>query len=198
MYAYRKLSPDEQARLLQWRKMNRLPLHEPPHFEDGVQRYMITGACYEHRPILDSDSRGTVFSRDLLVACGDIAECDVQAWVVLRNHYHVLLQGTLEQLRPALGKLHNRTASIWNREDDAPGRRVWYRFGDRRIRSEGHYFATLNYIHANPVRHRCAQKSTEWPWSSLQRWLEDCGEAYLRELWKAYPVDEYGKGWDEF
>ena len=55
----------------------------------------------------------------------------------------------------------------WNREDGIPNRKVWYRFSDRGMRSEGHFFASINYIHANPVKHGYVEKATEWPWSSL-------------------------------
>ena len=74
---------------------------------------------------------------------------------------------------------------------------MWYRFQDRQIRGERHYFASLNYIHANPVKHGCVAKATEWPHSSFHEYLAKYGREVLADLWREYPVDEYGKTWDD-
>ena len=113
------------------------------------------------------------------------------------NHYHVLIQADLDFLRPWLGRLHNGKATQWNREDETPQRKVWYRFTDRRMRGENHYYATLNYIHANPVRHGYVTNARDWPWSSLHDYVERFGRDTLARWWREYPIGDYGKGWDD-
>ena len=39
------------------------------------------------------------------------------------------------------------------------------------MKSDGHYLATVNYIHHNPVKHRYTEKWTDWPWSSARDWM---------------------------
>ena len=77
------------------------------------------------------------------------------------------------------------------------GRKVWYRYSDRLIRSERHHWASVNYIHYNPVKHGYVKKATDWPWVSAHEYLEAHGREWLAQTWTAYPVKDYGKGWDD-
>jgi putative transposase len=94
--------------------------------------------------------------------------------------------------------VHGPAARHWNLEDDTLGRKVWYRFADRAIRSERHYYTTLNYIHYNPVKHGWAKSPYDWGESSVHWYLEHYGRECLRDLWTRYPVRDYGRGWDDF
>ncbi len=197
MYEYRKMTPEQRAAVLAERKARGYPLHEPPHFEEGVNTYMLTGVCFEHRKILTSASRLEEFSQALICGIKKAISAKVYAWVVLPNHYHVLAEVDLTVFRAWIGRLHNGKSTQWNREDDRPGRTVWYRFSDRKIRSDNHFYASINYIHFNPVRHDCVEKAGDWPWSSLHEYLEHAGKETLAEWWRKYPIYDYGKGWDD-
>lgn len=103
-----------------------------------------------------------------------------RAWTVLPNHYHLVAVVDLAALSKAIARLHNGTATQWNREDHCQGRSVWYRFTDRAIRSKRHYFAALNYVHTNAVKHGWAVRAEDWPWTSLHDYLRDVGRETLR------------------
>ena len=119
------------------------------------------------------------------------------AWVVLPTHYGVLVRiGEMKQFARAQGQLHGKTSFEMNREDGEVGRTVWYRCQDRCMRSEAHYFTTLNYIHNNPVKHGYVTKWGDWPYSSFHWYLEHKGREWLTELWREYPVLNYGDTWD--
>ncbi|HOF88464.1 MAG TPA: transposase [Armatimonadota bacterium] len=196
MYSYRKMSPEEKVEALKYRHLMGFPLHEPPHIEHDNPMYLITAATYEHRKILTPEARRVWLGRKLFEHLTSMRDCRVYAWVILLNHYHLLLRASLSALRIALGKVHNAASSSWNREDDAVGRRVWYRFADRAIRNERHFWATVNYLHANPVRHGLVAACDAWRCSSVHLYLEEHGEAVMLELMRAYPTLDYGKGWD--
>jgi len=53
------------------------------------------------------------------------------------------------------------------------------------------------HIHHNPVHHSCAERWQDWPCSSASDFLKDVGTTEALRLWKAYPVLDYGKGWDD-
>jgi putative transposase len=73
---------------------------------------------------------------------------DVHAWAVLTNHYHVLVDVmSFRTLGEIFRRVHGRTAYDWNRQEAVPGRKVWYRYSDRAMCSERHYYTTLNYVH---------------------------------------------------
>ncbi len=69
---------------------------------------------------------------------------------------------------------------------------------DRYIRDERHFWVTMNYIHNNPVHHRYVKKWQEWPYSSTIEFLNSVSKERVTEIWKEYPVLDYGKEWDNF
>ena len=63
------------------------------------------------------------------------------------------------------------------------------------MRSESHYYATMNYIHNNPVKHGYATLWTDWPFSSVHGYLGVKG-GWLVNVWRSYPLLNYGDKWD--
>ena len=196
MYEYRKMSREQREDLLAHRKLMQRPLHAPPHFVDGPRTYMLSAANYEHSPIMNAGDRRREFEEKLLAFATQKAQAEIFAWCVLPNHWHLLARVELDSFGKVIGRLHNGTSTQWNREDDMPGRKVWHRHADRRIRDDAHYWASVNYIHANPVRHECVKNATEWPTSSIHVYLERMGREEMVRLWSEYPVGDYGKSWD--
>jgi putative transposase len=84
----------------------------------------------------------------------------------------------------------------WNGEDDRRGRQVWHNCLDRGIKSHGHFWASVNYIHHNPVHHGCVEKWQGWPWSSAEHYIERVGHETAAKIWHKYPILDYGKKWD--
>jgi len=196
MYPYRRLTPEQRADLVERRLNQGHPPHSPPHPVRDQPFYLLTAACYDHECHMRSQPRRQQVLDALFeqfVANG----MEMRAWVVLPNHYHLLVQVTdFDAVGSALRLVHGPTARQWNREDVTPGRKVWYRFADRAIRSERHYYVTLNYIHYNPVKHGWGQSPYDWPESSVHWHLEHHSREWLRDLWVRHPVRDYGRGWD--
>ncbi len=116
---------------------------------------------------------------------------------MLPNHYHVLVRiGEIEAFSRDLGRLHGRTSYEMNKTDQTKGRKVWFCSHDRIIRSMRHYRATLNYIHNNPVKHGYAKKWEDWPYSSVHWYMQAHGRDWLLDLWRKYPINDYGDKWD--
>jgi putative transposase len=200
VYLWRRLSETQRAEVLADRQKSRRPWRRPPHFDQGNTFYHLTAACYEHRDwIGHSPQRMEDFCRALL----DVFENHPSgespvAWCVLPNHYHVLAKtADLKSLVSALAKLHGRTSFLWNKEEECRGRKVWHGVADRAMRTDGHFWATVNYIHHNPVKHGYVEKWDEWPYSSAEDYLRGIGREEAAEIWKSYPVLDYGKGWDD-
>ena len=119
------------------------------------------------------------------------------AWCVLPNHYHVLVTTErISELRRGLGQFHGRASHGWNGEDSSRGRKVWYNCFERPMKSARHFWATLNYIHHNPVHHGYVEAWQDWPWSSAAEFLSRMGRDRAMEIWKQYRVLDYGKKWD--
>jgi len=92
-------------------------------------------------------------------------------------------------LRKLIGKLHTLSAKEINKQDDAKGRRVWYQYWDSRITYERSYFARLNYIHQNPVRHGLANVANQYQWCSA-RWFELNGDRSFVKTVSSFKTDK--------
>ena len=207
MYDWRKMTPKKREETLQIRKIRGYPWHRPPHFTGhdlDTERYRafhLSAACYEHCPFI-----GT--SPERIAQCEEqiLSElkphCDeIHAWSVLPNHYHILIElsetASLDDILGAVGQFHGRSSYQWNGQDNARGRRVWYQRTERAIRTERHFWATMNYVHHNPVRHGYVRKWQDWPFSSARRFLESMGRDEVARIWQEFPLLDYGKGWDD-
>ncbi len=192
-YEYRKLSPEERKEIVQSRKDQGYPPHGPPHIARVSGCFMISAACYEHAHILSTPQRRNEF-QDRILSDLKNSEIGIDAWVILSNHYHLLIQTPAYDRIPAfIHRLHNGTSFEWNREDECSGKRkVWFQYFDRFIEAESQYFQTMNYIHYNPVKHGLVNNAYEWEWSSLGLYEEIEGREWLRKIWKKYTPAQTG------
>lgn len=197
-YEYRKLTPEERAAVVFERHSRGFPLHSPPHLFREEGYYLLTAAIYEHLPLLAASSRCSAFEAQLLESLA-AAEITVFSWAVLPNHYHLLVYARdFESISRTLNLIHGRSSRQWNLEDGMTGKRkVWYSFYDQAIRNERHFETAINYIHYNPVKHGWTDDPYEWPWSSLENYLDSIGREGLREQWKRFPPGRFGEGWDD-
>jgi REP-associated tyrosine transposase len=188
---------EERTQALELRRARHLPWHSPPHLDLlGTRQYLISAACYEHHRIIGTSAeRMTDCEQSLLELCHNFALA-VYAWCLLPNHYHLLMTDNIERVRHELGQFHGRSSHAWNGEDDARGRKVWYNCFERPIKSDRHFWATLNYVHHNPVHHGYVKHWRDWPWSSAAEFLEQVGRERAVEIWEKYPILDYGKKWD--
>ena len=190
------MTPEERKQVLRERKERGFPLHAPPHFTGVGGFFLISAACYEHQHIFDSPELLSYLMDETLEGFAK-SRLEYPAWVFLPNHYHLLVETPdLAIVSEVLRKSHSRIATKVNYLQGKKGRKVWYHFNDRFIRNEWHYWATINYVHYNPVKHEYVERMSDWPWSSVHGHEDTMGMEKLREIWKQYPVRDYGKGWD--
>jgi putative transposase len=197
MYDYRQLSPDERTVAVAYRRSRGFPLHKPPHSPAALDWYLVTAATFEHCSHFSAPRELTALECRLLEAVrGTGSAC--AGWVVLPNHYHLLVQcENIPDLGRALGRVHGRSSRYANRRDGAPGRRVWYKYTDRRMRSDRHFWATLHYLISNPVKHGFVSDMRDWAWSCLHELDAEYGPEWVESLCLGYPVRDYGIGWDD-
>ncbi len=198
MYDWRRMTADERRQALETCRARKLPWHSPPHLDlEGTRRYLVS-AVVTNMPTLSAEatSEMTECEDEVVAICHNFCE-SLYAWCILPNHYHVLVKtDQIRELRRALGQFHGRSSFKWNNEDRSRGRKVWHNCFERPIKTARHFWATLNYIHHNPVHHGYVDRWQDWPWSSAPGFLETVGYARALELWLQYPVLDYGRKWD--
>lgn len=198
MYDWRRMTQEERRAALALRKAERRPWHRPPHRDCGEGAYHLTAACFEHASVIGATpERMAECERELLDTLARHSE-RIHAWCVLPNHYHALVDTPdVEAVLAAAGTFHGRTSFRWNGEDRRRGRRVWYSCQERAIRSERHFWATVNYTLHNPVHHGYVGRWEDWPFSNAREYLAAIGRGEAARIWKQYPLLDYGRGWDD-
>ena len=146
--------------------------HAPRHRLSEHGTFLVTaGTLYKHHHF------PTRQRLDLLE--GKILELakqygwQLEAWAVFSNHYHLVghSQATSAPLNDFLGHVHSATAKAVNELDGAVGRQVWYNFWETRLTFERSYFARLNYVDQNPVKHGLVCVANQYRWCSAA-WFE--------------------------
>ena len=140
MYNYRKMTEEQRKDVLRTRRINKMPLHEPFHKHDEYSKtYLISAANFEHSPIMKALTRRQQFKELLLSAFHD-DDSKIHCWCILPNHYHILINTDLAKFKKSISRIHWKTSHQWNTEDSTPGRKVWFRFSDRAMKNEAHYW----------------------------------------------------------
>lgn len=146
--------------------------HRPPHRYVGGMAHMVTGATIHHAGFLGPPRRKARWLQLVRELCVEMG-IEVMAWVCLDNHYHgVTVPDEARALPRMIGRLHSITATEFNREDNAPGRQVWYAHWDTTLYTEGDICSRINYIHRNPVKHGYVADPGGWAWSSYRAFIE--------------------------
>ena len=155
---------------------------------------MITAAIIDHQPLLAS-TEAKQYLRDALQNTVQPFEITLRAWVILDNHYHLLLK-TKRGLRLPhfFSQLHGRSARQINLQDATRGQQVWHNYWDTCIRTEADLWTRFNYIHMNPVKHGYVEKLEDWPFSSYHYFLRTRGEQWLADCFARYPVSDFLEG----
>ena len=170
----------------------------PPHVYLDDTWYVITAAIHQNRRILQSDDHKELV-RDHLRALVVKFDFQLAAWVILDNHYHLLVKTRISSDLPLFfARLHGRTSFELNRRDARRGRQVWHNYWDTCIRSESDYWTRFNYIHYNPVKHGYVSGCEDWPFSSYRHYLGRKGRDWLADALHRYPVIDFDDPRDKF
>jgi putative transposase len=147
--------------------------HAPVHQLTEAGTFMVTAGTYRKEHHFREPERLAVLHRGLLTVARDFG-WRLEAWAVFSNHYHFVAQSPSDGaaiLSHMLRILHQKTALWVNRLDRTPGRKVWRNFWETRLTFERSYFARLNYVHQNAVKHGLVPTAHLYPWCSAT-WFE--------------------------
>ncbi|MEY3475517.1 MAG: hypothetical protein RL087_1975 [Pseudomonadota bacterium] len=113
----------------------------------------------------DADRRAW---RDILADCLEAYSVSLQAYVLMDNHFHLLVTPpsvhALSRMMQALGRryvgahnaVHGRSGTLWEG-----------RYKCSPIETERYFMACMRYIELNPVRAGMVARAEEYPWSSV-------------------------------
>lgn len=188
----------------------------PPHIYAQDAVYFLTGSTLRRQRFLAVGERRSLLHDILQQAIKDYG-VTLYAWVILADHYHLLIKtGDVAPLWKFIKRFHGESAMRLNKLDQTPGRQVWYQYWDRFPRNDEDFWSYFNYIHINPIKHRYVQIRdgalisegqqlhiqpgqqadlhaclAAYPYSSYSYYVGKYGEEFMTDAWTRYPIPDY-------
>lgn len=129
--------------------------------------YHVTSRGNEQRSIFYTDDDRLAF----LTFLGEAARrfgWSVTAWVLMTNHFHVVLQTPEPNLSKGMQWLNGTYAAWFNRRHDRSGHLFQGRFKAYIIERQTYYSEVLRYVVLNPVRAHMVKHPADYRWSSYR------------------------------
>ncbi|MEM7812270.1 MAG: transposase [Planctomycetota bacterium] len=163
-------------------------------FHEPGDLHELTFATYRGLKLLEDEDR-VIWLAEAIDAAGERSGCDLVAYVFMPDHVHLLVRPTGDQKAdisrflkltkgPFARRVHRHAADtaldlverLTVRE--RPGKscfRFWQEGAgyDRNLRTPAAIGASIDYLHANPVRRGLCDRPTDWRWSSARFYADD-------------------------
>ncbi len=151
------------------------------HFIGAV--YHVTSRGNERKNIVRSDQDRELFLRVLAQTIEDY-NVVCHAWVLMDNHYHLLIETPEANLSKAMRHLNG----VYTQKHNRGNRRVGHLFQGRYkailVEKGSHLLELCRYVVLNPVRAKMAKHPKEWKWSSYHATAgRDKKEPWLTTDW---------------
>lgn len=134
-------------------------------YPDAV--YHVTSRGNAKASILDSTHDRRLFF-STFQATADEFTWICHAFVLMNNHYHLLLETPLGNLAAGMQQLNGRFAQRYNQRRDGTGHVFQGRFKSIVVEKDSYFLAVARYIVLNPVRAGLVSDPGFWRWSSYQ------------------------------
>jgi REP element-mobilizing transposase RayT len=123
----------------------------------------VRGNCRQDIYYNDGDRD---FFLDLLGTCVTRFDWILYAYVLMSNHFHLVIQLMSESLSRGMQWLNFRYAQALNRRLQRVGHLYQGRFNASLIEKETYFLEVLRYVVLNPVRAGIVTRPEDYPWSS--------------------------------
>jgi len=129
--------------------------------------YHVTSRGNERRPIFRSDRDRKAFLQFLGMTVRRFG-WSVTAWVLMTNHFHLIIQTPEPNLSRGMHWLNSAYAGWFNHEHERSGHLFQGRFKALLIEKESYFAEVLRYVALNPVRAGMVEKPEKYRWSSYR------------------------------
>ena len=96
-------------------------------------------------------------------------EWKIEAYCLMGNHYHLVIQTPHANISEGMQLLNGRYAMLFNAKYGFRGHVFGGRFKCRVIGDDEDLLGVMTYVEHNSVRHGICRRATQWPWSSARR-----------------------------
>lgn len=108
----------------------------------------------------------------------------LHAYVLMGNHYHLLVETPIPTLSRGMRHLNGVYTQAFNRRHERVGHLFQGRFKGILVEKESHLLELLRYVVLNPVRAGLVRSARDWPWSSYRATAGEApAPAWLETAW---------------
>lgn len=129
--------------------------------------YHVTARGNERKAIIRDDADRGRFVK-ILAAMMEQYQVICHAWVLMDNHYHLLLETPKANLSLAVRHLNGVYTQAFNRRHRRVGHLFQGRFKAIVIEKEAYLLELCRYVVLNPVRAGMVRHPRQWTWSSYR------------------------------
>jgi REP element-mobilizing transposase RayT len=127
----------------------------------------VTSRGNERSPIFRDDDDRRLF----LTVLADVVRLRawrIHAYVLMGNHYHLLLETPEANLSRGMHRLNAVYSQKFNVRHERVGHLMQGRFKAILVEKERHLLELVRYVVLNPVRAGLVREAAEWPWSNYR------------------------------
>jgi REP element-mobilizing transposase RayT len=139
----------------------------PLRLEHPGAIWHVTTRGNERRAIVRSDTDRRIFI-DLLGETVTRHRWILHAWVLMTNHYHLLIETPVPTLSSGMKRLNERYAARFNQRHNRVGHLVQSRFKAILVERESHLLELIRYVVLNPRRAKMVRFPGDYAWSSYR------------------------------
>lgn len=121
----------------------------------------------ERRAIYRSDRDRKIFL-ELLGKTIGVHRWTLHAWVLMNNHYHLIVETPVPTLSRGMKSLNEQYAENFNWRHRRVGHLVQGRFKAILVERETHLLELVRYVVLNPVRCGAVEHAGDYPWSNYR------------------------------
>ena len=137
----------------------------PLRIEQADTFYHLINRGNDRRPIF-SDDKDRLRFLDILGTCGGRFDFELWSYVLMSNHYHLLLKTHQANLSRAMQWLGVTYSVYYNHRHKRSGHLFQGRFKSFLILEEDYLKRLILYIHRNPLRAGIVDRLRDYQWSS--------------------------------
>jgi len=142
-------------------------MSRPLRLDHAGALWHVTSRGNERREVFRDDEDRKEFLR-LLGRTVDLFGWRLHAFVLMGNHYHLLVGTPEATLSRGMRQLNGDYAGHFNRRHGRDGHVFQGRFKAILVQREAHLLEVARYVVRNPVRAGMVKAAEEWPWSSYR------------------------------
>ena len=107
----------------------------------------------------------------LVADCASRFDVVTHAFVLMGNHYHLLVQDVGGRLSRSMRHLDGVYTQNYNRTHGFDGSLFKGRYRSRLVADDEYLLDVFAYVHYNPVKHGFVKRAADWKWSSHRAYL---------------------------